>query len=230
MVKIYSDKIIEMIRIREQKISELYRKKSEIEKLIKSIKKEKNNILYNSCYFNCDDSFRAILYLVCLIEKEEYSIRKIPAILYEPRYFPGTGVLDVEYNYYFIILTKNDNKNIKNILDDKFGNFRGQRSDFKSLFAPNDDYVIIACLEEGFDNRICYMVGSDYNLGGDISYICDDRYKYIVDYMDTVVDYKLDKSNLEVTFDEMKALADKFAINYSNGNSIKKKSRMKQKY
>lgn len=230
MNNLFYKKMDNMIKSKEQEILELRMKKSEIEEKIKNINEEKDKI-YGACYLDCYDSFRAISYLVSMVEGEDYCIKEMPCQLRDSSFIFN----DIYYDYNFIFLIKNGTDDVlRKEWNELLIKFEDEDDNFKYLFEPSDKYVQIACLIRGFKGDIYYKKGvnfcvGNYNTRGEYSTICDERYNYIIDYMDTVVDYRLSKPDLEVTFDEMKVLALKFVKNYKKryGNETKRRVRSK---
>lgn len=60
------------------------------------------------------------------------------------------------------------------------------------------------------------------------SAICDDRYCYIIDFMNEVINYRLDKEDFSISLEEMMILADNFIQSYKR-YKLAKFSKMRKK-
>lgn len=100
-----------------------------------------------------------------------------------------------------------------------------------SLLVPSDYYIQLVCHKDYdvFPKYVYYCRDGFRHICKQprerlISYMCDEKYSYIYDYMDSVVCYRLEKDNLEVSLEEMIKLAEKFAAEYKQDNKILKKN------
>lgn len=91
------------------------------------------------------------------------------------------------------------------------------------LSVPSDNYIQLAYYKKDEDSKdIRYSYDKDFsviNLKGKFiaSKICDERYFYIIDYINNVIGYRLDKYD-DINFFEMRLLADVYVKNHKKNN------------
>ena len=211
-----------------KKISKILKEiKDEYDVKIKKINEEKKQI-NNAIYLNYKDSLDAIEYLVNKIEKEDYKL-ETTKIKYKTLY---SRLIKDKYEIkdYFIVglkkvkqesEIKKDNIYTKEDLSISFDNFITLALISNEIESNSN----IKCFKEKF--KINYL-NDDYHCNRNYlsysieSFISNERFSYIKDYIITVIDYKLDKEDYSISFDEMKTLADNFANNYNDSKKLVK--------
>lgn len=223
----------ELKQLKEEYIEKINAVKSEAEKVSKIH------------FIPFSESTEAIAYLVSLIEGKKYSVVTFPTLLYACdgwiyNFFYGCGCKGVGYN--IVCLVDDDNKEIAEkallekfyINESNFFNFNDVDTQLEKinrhLNDPSDSYIQLVCYKDtDISKDVCYCPDGYKHINkqpckGLISYISDERYSYIYDFMDSVICYRLDKDNLEVSLEEMMELAEKFAYEYlQNNKTLKKK-------
>lgn len=226
-------KLIEIRKLYEEKrrIVEDYDNRIELAIL------EREKIM-NAQYVDRESSFKAISYLVSNIEGEDYHVVKVPVKLFEKKVLNNyVGIVPVDYELSCLVRDGCEEEAIKEIRDrfaikPSMGNFYSY-DDYceinKFLNMPSDNYVQLAYYKPKEDgksifynrsNELCIKSLPVYQLD---SKICDERYGYIVDYMNTVVDTGLWVVGFEVDDKGMRILADMFVNSYKKGY-VRKKS------
>lgn len=184
-------------------------------------------------YINKKDSFSAISYLVSKMEGIDCSVLEIPIMLYEQNIVDGKGSFQ---EYVLACLVFDDNKELA--LDEIKKRFSCEFISNSSLVygnmvnsflsVPSDNYIQLAYYkkdEESKDIRYSYD-DKDFSVTDSkekfiSSKICDERYFYIIDYINNVIGYRLDKYD-DINFFEMRLLADVYVKNHKKNNgSIK---------
>ncbi len=184
-------------------------------------------------YINKKDSFSAISYLVSKMEGIDCSVLEIPIMLYEQNIVDGKGSFQ---EYVLVCLVFDDNKELA--LDEIKKRFSCEFISNSSLVygnmvnsflsVPSDNYIQLAYYkkdEESKDIRYSYD-DKDFSVTDSkekfiSSKICDERYFYIIDYINNVIGYRLDKYD-DINFFEMRLLADVYVKNHKKNNgSIK---------
>ncbi len=208
----------------------IYQKMREIEKynaLIKDAYLEKQRLLRID-YLNKKDSFLAISYLVSKMEDSCCSVLEVPVMLYEEDNGGSKGSLQ---EYILSCLVFDNNKElaideIKKRFSCEYINdlsFVNGNIVNRFLNVPSDNYIQLTYYKKDEEfKEIKYSVCDDFeviNLKKNyiLSRICDKRYFYIIDYINSVVSYRLDKA-LDINFFEMKLLADVYVKNHKKNN------------
>lgn len=236
---IYKEKQDEMIHNIYQKIQKLEDEKNCIlkkyDKEIQTLKDEKVKIALAN-YFNIVDSFQVIAYLVSQIEGVNYQKGEDEITLYAHACYAKI-VYPYPVSYKLAYLVQDSEKDIASEEIKMKFQLRKRRDllkdcDYyaisKQLEIPSEHYIQLACFKD-FDNKIAYRYKNSiwisehtYSTGID-AFICDERYYYIIDFMNEVVNYRLEKENFTVSLDEMMQLADAFVLKYRvnrNGKSL----------
>lgn len=179
-------------------------------------------------YINKKDSFSAISYLVSKMEGIDCSVLEIPIMLYEQNIIDGKGSFQ---EYVLACLVFDNNKElaideIKKRFSCEFINnsslvYGNMVNSFLSV--PSDNYIQLAYYKKDEESKdIRYSYDKDFsviNLKGKFiaSKICDERYFYIIDYINNVIGYRLDKYD-DINFFEMRLLADVYVKNHKKNN------------
>jgi hypothetical protein len=208
---------------RQRKIIETRRKlELELDELVKL-----GIDITEACYYvSLEDSIHAINYLVNQIEQKDYQIAQVHLEIYEKWSTIVRGNL-------IYLVDKDKKEEVENNFISSFDRrFKSSKEYLDLLEVPSDDYVILTFNNENelldrkinyqreFDARDC-LVTSCFKIQ---SMIFDGRYSYIYDYIDKVISYRLDKQSdilstktiPDVTFEEMKMIADDFVKNYQS--------------
>lgn len=216
------DNQIELLKIKRNE--EIYNTINEInskyERMI-NIKKLEKRRLNNIEYLNSNDSIQAIEYLVNQIEEENYYKVMIP-IKYNGKYLTKMGESYIINNFYVFGLTKDKEKvEIKPneiYTEDELNN---QYDNFLKLYHYNknfgDIHINVNYLSNNY-NAYCNNMSSNVD-----SYICDERFSYIKDYIEKVIEYRLDKKEYKINLDDMIKIADIFIVDYKNAKKLVKK-------
>lgn len=199
----------------------LYDKMGELDAKIAKLILEKGK-LEKEKLFDKDLSFLVIEYLISLMEGKNYKICKVPIELYS--YIDKSGDFEI-VKCWLVCLIESEKidyvtEQIKNMfpIRRRFVSSKDWNRNCRNLLVANDDYIQLVCYVEGDSREIFYTSDNDiinnrrsgfYSKKFIVSNICDERYLYIVDFMDNVVGYKLSMDS-EVSFDEMKDMALKY--------------------
>lgn len=199
------------------------------------IGKQTERRLFESRYIDIELSNTAISYLVSNIENRLYSIYVLNTDLFSfSRTNIGTTVNSIKHNIIYLV-DDVKKEEIKRALIDKFtvDNREYFYSEYQrinsNLSLINDDYIQLAYYNDQQVNRkITYSARNitDINSASNPlieSKICDSRYDYIFDYMNSVYNYRLKKEDMNISLDEMILLADQFILEYKKSNSKQKK-------
>lgn len=215
---------------------DLIKKDAELENLIKllegkykELSKEYHSVLI-SRFLDFDDSVNAIAYLISLIEEKHYKVGEYRTKLYYPPY--SSKRKSDYYDYRICYLVSDDKQDLaREELDRRFlidsDNLDRCYERVNELNIPSDNYIQIAYYKGDFAKKIDYTYKNFAKVKGEqdtfiISQLCDWRYSYILDYIDSVIEYKLGKKDLIVTREEMIMLADTFAQQFKFQKSINK--------
>lgn len=232
---IYREKQDKMIHDTEVEIRKLEKEKklllAEYEKKIHHLEKRKEQLQMAS-YINREDSFKVISYLVSQIEKASYHYVESEITLYETVFHRNLSYASpVEYKLAYLVQEGKEtlayeeiNKRFKIKISD-LDYYAGS----KQLENPSEYYIQLAYFKDKDRDKICYRYknsicissSSSSNRYGFDSCICDERYSYIVDFMNEVINYRLDKKDLSISLDEMMMLAEQFVKKYRENNSKK---------
>ena len=231
---IYREKQDKMIHDTEVEIRKLEKERNlllkEYDRKIENLVQEKADLLGVS-YIDKDISFQVIAYLVSQIEKVSYHYVESEIILYETVFHRNlTYASPVEYKLAYLVQEGKEtlayeeiNKRFKIKISD-LDYYAGS----KQLENPSEYYIQLAYFKDKDRDKICYQYknsicisSSSSNRYGFDSCICDERYSYIVDFMNEVVHYRLDKEDLSISLDEMMMLADNFIQSYKECKSGK---------
>ena len=231
---IYREKQNKMIHDKEVEIRKLEKERSlllkEYDRKIENLEQERVNLLGVS-YIDKDVSFQVIAYLVSQIEKVSYHCVENEITLYETVFHRNlTYASPVKYKLAYLVQDGKEtlayeevNKRFQIKISDK-DYYAGS----KQLMNPSEHYIQLAYFKGKDEDRICYryknsiwISSSSSSRYGFDSCICDERYSYIVDFMNEVVHYRLGKEDLSISLEEMMMLADTFIQNYKECKSGK---------
>ena len=201
--------------------------KKKYEEKIQELKKIQQSIL-NIQYVSLKDSQEAIARLISLIEEKDYVVKEFTTKLYYPKYYMKNLISKHHGEDYYIhyAVDKDKEHEAERDLRERFEPMAWELND-RYLSIPSDNYIQLAYYKDTdvkkiyYTNRNVFDVNTYPNFGLE-SKICDERYHYILDYMDSVVKYKLDQKDFNISLDEMKILAYSFAQDYKQ-NKIKVK-------
>ena len=217
------NKQIEELKIRRNE--ELYQTISEINSKynrlinIKNLQKES---LSKIQYLNANNIINAIEYLVNQIEEEKYYQVVIP-IKYKGKYLTKMKESYLINNFNVYGLTKDKSKveirpnqiYTEEELNRPYDNFLNLCHCNKSF---SDEHLKVNYLNDKY-NEYCNNMSSNIDVQ-----ISNKKFSYIKDYIEKVVDYKLDKDGFEVSLDEMKKIADEFVSEYKYSKKLVKRN------
>lgn len=204
------------------------------------ILKQKKQKIFQVDEYDRKESLEIITYLVGKIEEKNYVSRERTIESYindfeTIRYIKYTLVYLVEKNMEEIAEKEISDRFPGSPSRDKYkteGYYETAYSNYKInsakvlpklLDMPSDKYIQLAYyFEENDDGKISYTNKNHFNNNQQYpsitqinsSKICDERYHYIVDFMDMVTEYKLLKPDFELSKKEMYKLADEFISSY----------------
>lgn len=180
-----------------------------------------------SRFLYLDDSSKAIAYFLSKVYGVHYGVYEFPTTFYEPVY---PSILDSSYNEprpleYNICFLSSDDKVVNAF---KELNYRFKVKDSSSydsyyrlidgLKCSSDNYILLAYykgskkgkkIEYTYNNFVGVSEIPDTFI---VSQLCDERYSCILDYIDKVIEYKLDSFNMNISFDDMIKIADNFDV------------------
>lgn len=197
--------------------------------------KQTESRLFNSRYIDIELSNEAIAYLVGKMENKIYSTYTLKTDLYSfSRTNIGTVIDSVKHNIVYLIETQKLEK-IKEILtnlftlnDDEYFYSEYQRIN-SNLLLISDDYIQLSYYnDQKIDRKITYSNRNIVDINSSCnslieSKLCDIRYSYIIDYMNSIYNYRLKKEDMTINLDEMKLLADQFILEFKNSIFNQKK-------
>lgn len=214
----YQDDISELREIAKKVKKKRNFIKEELEKLI-AITREKQNELMTIDYFNREEIFKVIKYLVNKFEKEKYVLKTLPILV----------AADDSYKYLIDYLVIDDKKNQATLELHK----RFSRMIDKSAIEDNNVsnyYLQLAIYKEEdqkeiiFDDLDCKTKPYSYMKSYPIvphTKIYDTRFSYIYDFLSYLIDKSLDKPDLSL--EDMYKLVDEFSEYYLQSTSEKSK-------
>ena len=166
-------------------------------------------------YFNLNELFEIIKYLVNKIEEKDYSIAKYNIIIkgYKITKVSGISKNKVPYNGTIICLVDSENKERLN----KY--FSSNEFEQNELNKTSNEYIQLTYYRSTISNRI--SMKNDFipitNMKNDIEFkINNNSYSYILDFVNKLYEYKLDKEDVSISYGEMKLLADEFINEYKD--------------
>ena len=228
-------KLGEKIELLKEKIVDSKTEKQYREELMRlteqydKIKKSYHSILL-ARFLDFDDSVYAIAYLIEKIEGKTYSVKEFSTKLYQPTYpIPSKPNYSIpkEYDYKICYLvTEEKEEEALQELKSRFtisdiNNEDNYYNIIEGLRNPSENYIQIAYYKKNnpkkidftFNNFACAKAEQDTFI---ISQLCDERYAYILDYVEMLIEHRLDDDNLQISLDEMLAIADNYAQEYKN--------------
>lgn len=180
----------------------------------------KLNKLETLLTLNLDDSINAIAYLAILVEENIYEVETINTLLHDQEKHTDQPAL---YNIFYLVERNQKNDNLIEIWRQfPFSNLNEREYTRRNicLETPNEHYIQIAYKKYTDRNpSISYYIGQIEQNGKQKAKICDPRYAYILDYIDTLILDQLEKRRW-ITSEEMIKIAMDFA-------SLKEKSKVK---
>ncbi len=197
-----------------------YKLKKERLERIKNIYNSTVNKINEATYIDKTDGLELARYLVSNIEKEEYCISEIPV-----KYFKLPEE-SKSINYKLVYLIKKDKKKkVEEILSNKFI-FNSSQSIIKFIMdLPCNDYILLTYYKDTDIPRIYFSNDNKLNLTFESSseinsYISDSRYQYIIDFMNKVVESKLNNFCYNINNKKLYKMADEFIDDYRNKSKI----------
>lgn len=231
----------------DKKILDIYNKYEKIKRRydiqLSVARKEQKEIL-RAQYIDLGESIEAIAYLVSLIEGKQYSSIIYPVLLHAPDaylFYPLDGIhtcKGIKYNIVFLISNELREQALTEIseryyiTENNWFNFedvdKRLKEINKNIYDTSDNYVQLLYFKDTDGKYVYYNSDSIkyvFNSPREVleSDIREERYSYIYDYMDSVVCYRLDKTDLKVSLEEMLELARKFANEYKITSKVKQK-------
>ena len=176
-----------------------------------------------SRFLDLNDSSMAIAYFISSVTGKRYDVYEYETILYEPTY-PSimkknySRPKPIRYNICFLASSDSVDKAYSE-LNNKFmvRNVNSYDSYYKvkdGLRDVSDNYILLAYykgsmkgkrIEYPYDNFVSVNNEPDSFI---VSQLKDKRFSYILDFIDKVIEYKLDSPDLSVTLSDMKMIAD----------------------
>ena len=211
----------ELFNIKKNEIKKLEEELKTLQKLYQNKinqKYEEQQKIADLKYVNIKDSTEAIAYLVSLVKSKNYIVKEFKTKIYTQDIFSRSKVKPVLEDYTIVyIVDKNKEKQALKELKERFEMHDDieekylDRNDYLKI--PSDHYIELAYYKDHDPKQIYYdriiHVNDRYSFASE-SKICDEKYAYILDYMDSVLNYKINNKNYEITLDEMKGLAHTF--------------------
>ena len=214
------DKIIN--NLKEEKVRKVYNAIKEVEKeydnKISSFEFKKNNIKKVK-YFDLEEAVKLINYLVNNMEEENYVVSSSDIIIYGHNLAKkeGLSIEKIPIKSRIVYLVKEENKNEVDLYFKRETEFTQEELD-----KDKKDYIQIAYFKDIDQKSICFENDSK-PITNVISYISSRVYNYdklyIVDFMNKLYKYKLDKYDENITYEDMITFAD----GYINTNKDVKK-------
>lgn len=220
--KIYNIKNKELKELREE-LNENKPVMEQMHELMQEITSVIDSI-YIDKFYSCE----AIEYLVSIVEKQDYNVYTIPLTLYG-----NSKSLFCKRKYTLTFMTTDEEKAIEEI-NNKFSKVITTDEEYeiqeKYLKEKSDNYIQIDVSNNSSKNLISYVENnSDYNKSdtkASYSNIVDEKYKYIIGYMNEVANYSL--ANLsKVSLDELYIIADLYIKELRGGNHERSKCKTK---
>ena len=165
----------------------------------------------NTKYLDFDDSTNAIRYLVSLIEDKTYLLKttKIPIKKgYIASYLSNSISINNIYNLLYLV----EKDKVEYAYDEIKNKFK-EINNIKYLENKNNNYIQLTYYKDNNTNLIYYLDQFD-NSNNIKSQIVDSKYYYIYDYINSVLNYKLEVIDLGIGYEEMKVLATKFVYDF----------------
>lgn len=181
----------------------------------------KQNNLNKINYFSKEEVKEIIEYLVSNIEGEQYCIEKLNINTKSSSYHVDNMVCQ----YKFLYLVKNDNDEsakaeikdkyeIKEINDEYYidGIDNMEKTDI------SDNYVKLSFYNRYSDHDVIF---TNQEKNGIISInIEDERFNYINDFINEIIDKRLDTKNYKLSVSQMKLVADEYIKNHKNSKKL----------
>ena len=174
------------------------------------IKKKKRLEEYN--IFSKSDANEIISYLVSKVEERPFSIEKYD-VETESKVFNKRIAFEFSFLYLVDDTKKEDARNeIKDKYEIKEVNGRNviETSSNMKQDDISDNYVKLSLYNKYSNNRVIF---TDKNITDTISInIQDERFKYINEFINIVLDERLNRNNCNISMENMKIMADNFAL------------------
>lgn len=173
--------------------------------------------------FSKQEAKEIIEYLVNNIQQEQYSIEKFHVNTKSSSYH----VKNMISQYTFLYLVKNDNKDIsKKEIKEKY-NIKEYNNECYIDSINNmkntdisDNYVKLSVYNRYSDHDVKF---NNKEENGIISInIEDEKFKYINDFINTLLEKKLTKKDIKLSNKEIKIIADNFILEYTNAKKLVK--------
>lgn len=182
------------------------------------IKKKKRLEEYN--IFSKSDANEIISYLVSKVEERPFSIEKYD-VETESKVFNKRIVFEFSFLYLVDDTKKEDARNeIKNKYEIKEVNGRNviETSSNMKQDDISDNYVKLSLYNKYSHNRVIF---TDKNITDTISInIQDERFQYINEFINIVLDERLNRNNCDLSMDAIKNMADNFALKEKNNKKL----------
>lgn len=197
-------------------------KELDYNKRIKELSKEYYSVLL-SRYLDLDISTQALAYLLSKVEQQEYIVKEFKTKLYRPTYpsYSNPQYCEPEeftYNICYLVKETNEEE-AKQELEKKYTKKEDYFKVNKYLKIPSENYIQIAYykgnkqgkrIEYTYNNCVSITDIPDTFI---VSSLCDERYEYIIDYIEKIIEHKLEQPKGQITLEEMKQIADEFVKN-----------------
>jgi hypothetical protein len=180
-----------------------------------------------SRFLDLEDSTKAVAYFLSKVYGVSYNVHEFLTTLYKPVY---PSFLNPNYNKpeaydYNICFLATDDK-----VDDAYNELSSRFNvsdvnDFDSCYRVkdglrqvSDNYILLAYYKGSMkDKKIEYTYNNFVSVSDVpdlivISQLCDERFACILDFIDKVIEYKLDNFGKNISFDDMKKIADSFDV------------------
>lgn len=162
-------------------------------------------------------------YLVSNIEGENYKLKELNVNKKTSSYHIENMILE----YTFLYLVKDNNEvQAEHEIKEKYGiysiegeNYIRNVNDMNKLDL-SDNYVKLSFYNKNNEKNVRFNSSEERNLVSII--INDNRFNYINDYINELLNKKLDRSSFKLTEDEIKMVTDNFIKNYNDKKKLVK--------
>ena len=193
---------------------------------INKLSREYQSIIL-SRFLNLEDSAKAVAYFLSKVYGVNYGVYEFSTTLYKPVY---PSILNPNYNKpeaydYNLCFLATDDKvdSAYNELSLRFkvrdvDNYEDYYRLSAGLRKVSDNYILLAYYKGPMKGKKIDYTYNNFVSVSDVpdliivSQLCDERFACILDFIDKVVEYKLDNFDKGVSFHDMKRIADEFDV------------------